>query len=85
MYEDQIIIELSEGLEMVVTYEVVPGERETAYSPPYPDEIFVLDVWLWQTNALGFQSIELTGMSDSHLIIDFNSIIQTIHEHHAKD
>jgi hypothetical protein len=57
--EDQILLKLDDGLEMVVTFEVEAGEEATHISPSHPATVRIIRVVLWQKNHTSFERIDM--------------------------
>jgi len=79
--EDQILLKLDDGLEMVVTFEVEAGEEATHISPSHPPTVRIIRVVLWQKNHTSFERIDITCADDNLLDYNHERIEQEIWEH----
>jgi len=79
--EDQILLKLDDGLEMVVTFEVEAGEEATQISPSHPVTVHIIRVVLWQKNHTSFERIDITCADDNLLDYNHERIEQEIWEH----
>ena len=81
LMEDQIILRLDDGLEMVVTFELCGAEPATDISPPYPATIHILSVKLWQKGYQSYDCVDITCADDCLLDWNQERIEQAIWKH----
>lgn len=74
--EDQYRIELSDTIDMVITYYFDRGEDGTYDAPPEPMEFTILHVSLWQKNYDSYDHIQITEV-DTHWLYWNEDAIQT--------
>ena len=79
--EDQILLKLDDGLEMVVTFEVEAGEEATHISPSHPATVHIIRVVLWQKNHTSFERIDISHANPYLLEVNHERIEQEIWEH----
>ena len=79
--EHQLLLQLDDGLEMVVTYEVEAGEEATQISPSHPATVRIIRVVLWQKNHTSWERIDITCADDNLLDWNHERIEQEIWKH----
>ena len=79
--EEQIVLKLHDGLEMVVTFEVEAGEEATHISPSHPPTVRIIRVVLWQQDHESFERVDITCADDNLLDWNHERIEQEIWEH----
>ena len=79
--EDQKLLKLDDGLEMVVTFELCGAEPATDTSPSHPATIHILSVKLWQKDYQSYNCVDITCADDNLLDWNVERIEQAIWKH----
>lgn len=79
--EDQLVLRLDEGLDMVVTFLVEAGEEATDISPSYPTTLSILRVVLWQKDYQQYNCVDITCADDNLLDWNVERIEQEVWKH----